>query len=45
MGASDSAERFALFLKNGFVDGLADDLPPEWTLFGLFELDDLLSPP
>jgi hypothetical protein len=31
-----------LFLKSGFVDGLADDVDDNWSLFGLRELEDVL---
>lgn len=37
-------EQFALFSKSGFVDGLADDLGENWSLFSLEEIDVLLSP-
>ena len=43
-GPDDREERFALFSKSGFVDGLEDDLGEAWSLFGLGEIDDLLSP-
>lgn len=41
-GPDDRDEEFALFSKNGFVDGLADDLDDDWTLFDLDGIDDLL---
>jgi AAA+ ATPase superfamily predicted ATPase len=43
-GPPDRDERFALFSKSGFVDGLEDELPETWSLIGLTELDDLLQP-
>ncbi|WP_254547406.1 ATP-binding protein [Halomarina pelagica] len=43
-GPETRTERFALFSKSGFVDGLADELDDNWHLFGLDELDRLLSP-
>lgn len=42
-GSDARTERFALFSKSGFVDGLAESLDERWRLFGLPELDDLLS--
>jgi AAA+ ATPase superfamily predicted ATPase len=43
-GSDDRRETFALFSRSGFVDGLADEVDTEWSLLGLAELDDLLSP-
>jgi hypothetical protein len=43
-GPSDRDERFALFSKSGFVDGLEDKLGEHWSLFTLSEIGDLLSP-
>jgi AAA+ ATPase superfamily predicted ATPase len=41
-GPDTRDEEFALFSKNGFVDGLADDLDDNWSLFGLRELEAVL---
>jgi len=41
-GPNTRDETFALFSKNGFVDGLADDLDENWSLFDLGELERLL---
>lgn len=35
---------FALFSKSGFVDGLAEELGETWSLYGLDEIEALLSP-
>ena len=43
-GSDTRAERFALFSKAGFVDGLEDELGTEWSLFDLGDLDTVLSP-
>ncbi|ELZ88851.1 hypothetical protein C453_01280 [Haloferax elongans ATCC BAA-1513] len=43
-GLGDREERFALFSKSGFVDGLEDDLSEKWSLLDLTEIDKLLSP-
>ena len=43
-GPDSREEQFALFSKSGFVDGLADDLDGDWSLFALPEIDSLLSP-
>jgi hypothetical protein len=43
-GPETRDERFALFSKSGFVAGLEDQLDETWSLFGLPEFDDLLSP-
>ncbi|MFC6723417.1 ATP-binding protein [Halobium palmae] len=43
-GTGDRDERFALFSKNGFVDGLEDELSKSWSLFSLTEIDEILSP-
>jgi len=40
-GPDNRTEQFALFSKNGFVDGMADDLGSEWSLFSVDELDRL----
>lgn len=42
-GPSDRDERFALFSKSGFVDGLEEQLDESWSLLGLTELDDLTT--
>lgn len=41
-GPSDRTESFALFSRSGFVDGLAEDVDENWSLFGPDELSDLL---
>jgi hypothetical protein len=41
-GPNGRGKEFALFLKSGFVDGLADDVDDNWSLFGLRELEDVL---
>jgi AAA+ ATPase superfamily predicted ATPase len=41
-GPDTREEEFALFSKSGFVDGLADDVDDNWSLFGLDELRALL---
>lgn len=38
-GPDTRDEAFALFSKNGFVDGLANDLPDNWTLIDLTDID------
>jgi AAA+ ATPase superfamily predicted ATPase len=43
-GPDSRDEQFALFSKRGFVDGLEDDVGEDWTLFGLEDVDRLLSP-
>ncbi|MDS0243730.1 MULTISPECIES: ATP-binding protein [unclassified Haloferax] len=43
-GPGDREERFALFSKSGFVDGLEDGLSEKWSLFDLEEIDKLLTP-
>lgn len=43
-GPADREVRYALFSKAGFVDGLADELGEDWTLFSLDELELLLRP-
>lgn len=42
-GPSDRSERFALFSKSGFVDGLAEDLTDNWLLFDLADLEQIFS--
>ncbi|GAB3022213.1 ATP-binding protein [Natronobiforma cellulositropha] len=42
-GPSDRDERFALFSRSGFVDGLEDQLDDSWSLLSLTELDDLTT--
>ncbi|PGF17184.1 ATPase [Natrinema sp. CBA1119] len=44
-GPNDRSEQFALFSKSGFVDGLADDLDGNWSLFDLDNLNQLTSSP
>jgi len=41
-GSSTRDVEFALFSKNGFVEGLANDVDANWSLFGLSELEALL---
>ncbi|WP_323174082.1 ATP-binding protein [Natrialba sp. PRR66] len=43
-GPNTRDEEFALFSKSGFVDGLAEELDDNWSLFSLTEMDTLLSP-
>ena len=43
-GSSTRDERFGLVSKSGFVDGLADDLDENWSLFSMSDLESLLSP-
>jgi AAA+ ATPase superfamily predicted ATPase len=40
-GPADRDERFMLFSKSGFVDGLEETLTEEWSLISLVELDEL----
>jgi AAA+ ATPase superfamily predicted ATPase len=42
-GPPDRDERFALFSKSGFVDGLREQLDDSWSLFSVADLDDLLT--
>ena len=42
-GPDEREERFALFSKSGFVDGLEDQLDEHWSLWDLAEIDDLLT--
>jgi AAA+ ATPase superfamily predicted ATPase len=42
-GPANREERFMLFSKSGFVDGLEEGLTEEWSLVNLVELDELLS--
>jgi AAA+ ATPase superfamily predicted ATPase len=41
-GSDTRDEEFALFSKSGFVDGLAEDVDDNWSLFGLGELEAVL---
>jgi hypothetical protein len=43
-GPPDRDERFALFSKSGFVDGLEAQLDDSWSLFCVADIDDLLTP-
>ena len=43
-GPNSRDERFALFSRSGFVDGLKRDLDDRWTLFELSDLETLFSP-
>lgn len=42
-GPSDREERFALFSKSGFEDGIDRDLGSQWSLISLEEIDHVLS--
>lgn len=42
-GGASREVAYALFSRSGFVDGLADDLGPEWSLFDRDDIDQLLS--
>ncbi|WP_254525597.1 ATP-binding protein [Natrinema caseinilyticum] len=42
-GPRDRSERFAIFSKSGFDDGLGDDLDDNWSLFDLDDLNRILS--
>jgi len=42
-GPGDRDERFALFSKSGFVDGLEDELDSDWSLFGLSAVETRLT--
>ena len=44
-GPADWDERFALFSRSGFADGLTDHLGEEWSLFGVEELAELFGAP
>ncbi|WP_281194170.1 ATP-binding protein [Halorubrum sp. F4] len=44
-GPNSRTERFALFSKSGFVDGLDQELDDTWSLFDLSDLDRILSKP
>ena len=41
-GPADRTEKFALFSRSGFVDGLVEDVDENWSLFGPDELNALL---
>jgi len=41
-GPDTREEEFVLFSKSGFVDGLADDLDDNWSLYGPHELEAVL---
>ena len=43
-GSGDRDERFALFSKSGFVDGLEAQLDENWTLCTLTDIEQLLIP-
>ncbi len=43
-GPGAREERYALFSRSGFTDGLEDELDDRWTLFDLDDLDTLLTP-
>lgn len=42
-GPGNRTERFALFSKSGFVDGLADEVDDNWSLYGLSDLEALFA--
>ncbi len=42
-GTADRTERFTLFSKNGFVDGLRDELSEAWSLIDLEQIESLLD--
>jgi len=42
-GPGDRPERFALFSRSGFVDGLASELDNNWSLFDLNDLEQIFS--
>jgi hypothetical protein len=42
-GPDDRDERFMLFSKEGFIDGLEESLTEEWSLIDLSALDDLVQ--
>jgi len=41
-GPDERTERFALFSKSGFVEGLEDQLDDHWSLWNLSQLDELI---
>jgi AAA+ ATPase superfamily predicted ATPase len=43
-GSDSCDEQFALFARSGFVDGVADEVDDDWTLYSLNDVDRLLSP-
>ncbi|MGM0398018.1 MAG: ATP-binding protein [Halobacteriota archaeon] len=43
-GPDSRTEEFVCFSKSGFVDGLADELSDQWTLYDLDAMDPLLRP-
>ena len=43
-GPADRDERFAMFSKSGFVDGLEAQLDDSWSLFSVTDIGDLLTP-
>ncbi|WP_256289492.1 ATP-binding protein [Halobellus inordinatus] len=42
-GPSHRSERFALFSRSGFVDGLAKDLDDNWSLFDLTDIEHIFN--
>jgi AAA+ ATPase superfamily predicted ATPase len=44
-GPASRTERFALFSKSGFVDGLEQDLDDAWSLFDVSDIDRVLGTP
>ncbi|RQG89578.1 ATP-binding protein [Natrarchaeobius chitinivorans] len=44
-GPGNRSERFALFSRSGFVDGLATKLDDSWSLFELDDLEEIFSNP
>jgi hypothetical protein len=43
-GPADRDERFALFSKRRFVDGLEERLDDSWSRFSVTDIDGLLTP-
>ena len=43
-GPADRDERFAMFSKSGFVDGLEAQLDDSWSLFSVTDIGDLFTP-
>jgi len=42
-GSNTREVEFALFSKSGFVEGLADDVDEDWSLFDLMDIETILS--
>jgi len=43
-GDGRGQKEFVLFSKSGFVDGLADELGDDWSLFDPRRMDEILVP-